>query len=93
VASLLVSPSWGVTVTGVLSNFAQVPLNDLYTQADFITLHMPLLEQTRNMINKTSLNKCKTGVRIINCARGGIVNEGDLLEALNSGKVCVCARL
>jgi D-3-phosphoglycerate dehydrogenase len=77
----------------VLSNFAQVPLNDLYTQADFITLHMPLLEQTRNMINKTSLNKCKTGVRIINCARGGIVNEGDLLEALNSGKVCVCARL
>lgn len=44
-------------------------------------------QQTRHMINKSVLNSCKAGVRIVNCARGGIVNEADLLEALQSGQV------
>ncbi|MBM3208535.1 MAG: phosphoserine transaminase, partial [Chlamydiae bacterium] len=48
-------------------------------------------DETKNLINKNSLKKCKNGVRIINCARGGIVNEMDLLEALKSGKVAAAA--
>jgi phosphoserine aminotransferase len=64
-----------------------VPLDDLYKQADFITIHTPMTKETENLINAQSIAKCKKGVRIINCARGGIVNEHDLLEGLKSGHV------
>jgi len=69
----------------------KVSLDELFERADFITIHTPLTQETRNLINKNSISKMKHGVRIINCARGGIVNEKDLLEALNSGKVAGAA--
>ena len=56
-------------------------------QADFITLHMPLTDKTRSIINAEALAKMKDGVRIINCARGGLIVEADLIAALKSGKV------
>ncbi len=66
-------------------------LDDLLRRADFITLHTPLTEQTRNILNKETLTKCKKGVRIVNCARGGLVNESDLKEAIESGHVAGAA--
>jgi D-3-phosphoglycerate dehydrogenase len=68
-----------------------VSLDALFAQSDFITLHTPLNDATRNLVCKASLAKCKAGVYIINCARGGIVHEGDLLQALNEGKVAGAA--
>lgn len=59
----------------------------IYREADFITVHMPVTKETRGMINATSIAKMKPGVRIVNCARGEIVNEEDLIAALQSGKV------
>jgi D-3-phosphoglycerate dehydrogenase len=64
-----------------------VDLKSLFACADFITLHSPLTQETRNLINRETLSTMKKGVRIINCARGGIVNEDDLYEALISGHV------
>ncbi len=60
---------------------------DLFREADYISLHIPVTEETKYLINKDSISKMKDGVRIINCARGSIVNENDLTEALKSGKV------
>jgi D-3-phosphoglycerate dehydrogenase len=68
-----------------------LPLEELFRRADFITIHTPLTQETRNLINKNTIALMKPGVRIINCARGGIVNEGDLLEALQSGRVAGAA--
>ena len=65
----------------------KVELDELLTRADFITLHTPLTDKTRNIINAEAIAKMKTGVRIINCARGGLVVEKDLIAALKSGKV------
>ncbi|PWR22259.1 phosphoglycerate dehydrogenase [Zavarzinia compransoris] len=65
----------------------KVELDELFARADFITLHTPLTDGTRNIINAASIAKMKDGVRIINCARGGLIVEEDLLAALNSGKV------
>ncbi len=62
-------------------------LPEIYAQADFITVHSPLLPETRHMINAAAFEQMKPGVRIINAARGGIIDEADLLEALKSGKV------
>lgn len=62
-------------------------LEDIWNSADIITVHVPLNSETKNLINRNVLKKCKDGVKIINCARGGIVNESDLFEALNTGKV------
>ena len=59
----------------------------IYREADFITVHMPVTKETRGMINAASIAKMKPGVRIVNCARGEIVNEEDLIAALQSGKV------
>ncbi|HEY6167479.1 MAG TPA: phosphoglycerate dehydrogenase [Verrucomicrobiae bacterium] len=59
----------------------------IYREADFITVHMPVTKETRGMINAASIAKMKPGVRIVNCARGEIVIEDDLLAALQSGKV------
>ena len=68
-----------------------VSLDDLWARADIITLHAPKTPETTNLICAATLAKCKTGVKIVNVARGGIVHEGDLLEALNSGKVAGAA--
>lgn len=70
----------------------KVELDDLFVRADFITLHTPMTDATRGIVNKAAFAKMKDGVRIINCARGGLVVEADLLEALNSGK-CAGAAL
>ena len=65
----------------------KVELDELFARADFITLHVPLIDKTRNIIDRTALTKMKDGVRIINCARGGLVVEQDLADAIKSGKV------
>lgn len=65
----------------------QVTLNELYARADFITLHVPLNDSTRAMINAQSLAMMKKGVRLVCAARGGVIDEAALLEALNSGQV------
>ena len=66
-------------------------LETIYKRSDFITLHTPKTKETAGLINKNTIAKMKDGVRIINCARGGIVNEADLYEALKSGKVAAAA--
>ena len=68
-----------------------VSLDELYERADFISVHVPLTSDTKNMVNADAFNKMKDGVRIINCARGGIINEDDLTEAIKSGKVAGAA--
>lgn len=68
-----------------------VDLDTLFSRADIITLHVPMTTETKHMINAAAIQKMKHGVRIINCARGGIVNETDLFEALKSGKVAAAA--
>ncbi len=68
-----------------------VDLPTLYKRSDFITVHTPKTKETANLINKDTIGLMKDGVRIINCARGGIVNEQDLYEALKSGKVAGAA--
>jgi D-3-phosphoglycerate dehydrogenase / 2-oxoglutarate reductase len=68
-----------------------VELNDVYSRSDFITIHVPMTDQTRGMINKDAIAKMKKGVRLINCARGGLIVEADLIEALKSGKVAGAA--
>ena len=65
----------------------KVELDELLAKADFITLHTPLTDSTRNIISADALNRTKKGVRIINCARGGLVDELALYAALNSGHV------
>ena len=65
----------------------KVDLDDLLRRADFITLHTPLTDKTRGIINADTIGRMKDGVRIINCARGGLVVESDLVAALKSGKV------
>ena len=65
----------------------KVELDDLFKRADFITLHTPLTEKTRNIIDAAAIAKMKNGVRIINCARGGLIVEEDLAQAIKAGKV------
>ena len=66
-------------------------LDALLARADFITLHVPMTEETRGMIDAAALAKTKRGVRIINCARGGLVVEADLKAAIESGQVAGAA--
>ncbi len=68
-----------------------VSLEDLYARADFVSVHTPLTPETRGLIGRSSFSRMKKGVRIVNCARGGIVDEEALLEALNSGQVAGAA--
>lgn len=68
-----------------------VTLDDLCQRADFITVHVPLNDSTQNLLNRKNMEKMKKGVRLVNCARGGIINEADLLSALESGKVAGAA--
>jgi D-3-phosphoglycerate dehydrogenase / 2-oxoglutarate reductase len=69
----------------------KAPLEALYARADFITLHTPLTEATRNLIDRRALAAMKPGVRLVNCARGGLVIETDLAAALDSGHVAGAA--
>ncbi|MFA7134204.1 MAG: hydroxyacid dehydrogenase [archaeon] len=62
-------------------------LEEIYTNSDYITVHVPLTEKTKDMINEEQFNKMKNGVRILNVARGGVINEGALLNAIKLGKV------
>lgn len=68
-----------------------VSLDEIWARSDYITVHTPLNESTRHIVNAETLAKCKDGVRIINCARGGVVDEDDLLAAIESGKVAGAA--
>ena len=69
----------------------KVELDELLTRADFITLHVPFTEQTANILSRENLGKTKKGVRIINCARGGLVDEDALADMLKSGHVAGAA--
>src|SRR4029078_1127127 len=69
----------------------KVELDEVLKRADFITLHTPLTDKTRNIIDAAALRKTKKGVRIINCARGGLVDEAALYEALKSSHVAGAA--
>ena len=69
----------------------KVELDDLFGRADFITLHTPLTDKTRNIIDADAIAKMKDGVRIVNCARGGLVDEAALRDALERGKVAGAA--
>lgn len=64
---------------------------EVMKNSDFISFHVPLTEHTKHMINKDTIAKMKKGVIIVNCARGGVIHEGDLLEALKSGQVAFAA--
>jgi D-3-phosphoglycerate dehydrogenase / 2-oxoglutarate reductase len=68
-----------------------VELDELYARSDFITVHMPMTEETQGMINTEAFDKMKPGVRLVNCARGGIVNEKNLHQAIQQGKVAGAA--
>jgi D-3-phosphoglycerate dehydrogenase / 2-oxoglutarate reductase len=68
-----------------------VALDELLARADYITLHLPKTKESAGMIGKAQFEKMKTGVRIINCARGGIIDEAALYEALTNGKVAGAA--
>ncbi|MBN2506959.1 MAG: phosphoglycerate dehydrogenase [Verrucomicrobia bacterium] len=66
-------------------------LDEVFGRADFITVHMPLSEETKDMLDAEAFARMKPGVRVINCARGGIVNEEDLIAAIQQGKVAGAA--
>ncbi len=66
-------------------------LDEFWPKCDFITVHVPKTKDTVNMINKDTMAKMKKGVRLVNCARGGIINEQDLKEAIESGQVAAAA--
>ena len=68
-----------------------VSMDELLNKSDFISVHTPLTDETRNLIDKNSFRKMRNGVILINCARGGIVNEKDLYEAIKGGKVAGAA--
>jgi D-3-phosphoglycerate dehydrogenase len=68
-----------------------VPLDEIWARADFVTVHTPLTPETRGLINRDTIARMKRGVRIVNCARGGIVDEEALAEAIRSGQVAGAA--
>jgi len=69
------------------AGFESVSLEELYQRSDYITVHVPKLKGTTGLINKDAFDQMKEGVMIVNCARGGIVDEDDLYDAMQSGKV------
>ncbi len=66
-------------------------IDNFWGKCDFITVHVPKTKDTVNLINKDTIDKMKDGVRLVNCARGGIINEADLKNAIDSGKVAAAA--
>lgn len=77
--------------TPLSTGFNLVTLPQIFERADFISFHVPLTDATRNLVNKDTIAGMKDGVRLINCARGGIIHEADLYDALKSGKVAGAA--
>jgi D-3-phosphoglycerate dehydrogenase len=73
------------------AGIALASLDDLLSRADFLTLHVPALDETRHMLNATTLAKCRRGVRIVNTARGELIDESALADALESGHVAGAA--
>eukprot|EP01038_Epipyxis_sp_PR26KG_P013374 gene13374-17934_t len=73
------------------AGLTKVDIEDIWRKSDFITVHTPLTPETANLINDTTISKCRKGVRIVNCARGGIVDEAALLRGLESGHVAGAA--
>ncbi|MEW6672033.1 MAG: phosphoglycerate dehydrogenase [Thermodesulfobacteriota bacterium] len=73
------------------AGYESVSLEELYRRSDYITVHVPKLKDTAGLINKKAIDQMKNGVMIINCARGGIIDECDLYEAVKSGKVAGAA--
>ena len=69
----------------------KVELNDLLARADFITLHVPMTPETKNILSAEAIAKTKKGVRIVNCARGGLIDEAALKAAIDSGQVAGAA--
>ena len=69
----------------------KVELDELWARSDFITFHVPLTDKTRNILSREAIAKLKPGVRIVNCARGGLVDEEALAEALREGRVAGAA--
>jgi len=80
--SSVVAEKLGVTLLKV---------DEIFTNSDIISVHVPFNDKTKYLISEETLSKCKDGVKIVNCARGGIVNENDLLNALSTGKVSAAA--
>jgi len=74
-----------------LPNIILVELDDLLKEADYISLHIPHTDETHNILDATAFTKMKDGVRIINCARGGTIDEDALFQAIQSGKVAGAA--
>jgi len=68
-----------------------VELDKLFSESDYITFHIPLTDETKDLISEKQIPKLKKGVRIINCSRGGVVNEEDLAKALQEGKIAGAA--
>jgi D-3-phosphoglycerate dehydrogenase len=66
-------------------------VDDVYAAVDFLTVHMHITDETRGMVNTSAFAKMKKGVRLVNCARGGLINEADLLAAIQSGQVAGAA--
>ncbi len=73
------------------AGFESVSLDELYRKADYITVHVPKLKSTTGLLDKAAFAKMKDGVMVINCARGGIVDEADLYDAITSGKLAGAA--
>ena len=80
---LSVKSAWNLTHNAVHIN----DINEIFEKCDYITIHVPLTDSTKNLVNAASIAKMKEGVRILNFARGGLVNNDDLKAALESGKV------
>jgi len=77
-----------VNAWGLYNNVGHAEsLDEIYAQCDYISLHVPLIPDTKGMVNTETLSKCKDGVRILNFARDALVNDADMLKALDSGKV------
>lgn len=70
------------------NNITPVDLETIFTKSDFITIHVPLTNDTKNLINIDTMKKMKPSVRIVNCSRGGIINESDVIQAINNGIIC-----
>lgn len=73
------------------AGFESVSIEDLYERADYITVHVPKFKETTGLLNKAAFDRMKEGVMVVNCARGGIVEEADLYDALVSGRVAGAA--
>lgn len=88
--------AWGMRVIGfdpittaeeaAAAGIEKMELEQIWPLADYITVHTPLIPATRDLIRTETLAKCRRGVRVVNVARGGIINEADLLTALQSGQ-------